>query len=52
MLVQQFANFLGYNIEPVVIYQVKTMSIYNIISYIKKNIWMLLFGMAKITPLN
>lgn len=52
VLVQQFANFLGYNIEPVVIYQVKTMSIYNIISSIKKNIWMLLFGMAKITPLN
>ena len=24
VLVQQFANFLGYNIEPVVLYQVKT----------------------------
>ena len=26
VLVQQFANFLGYNIEPVVLYQVKTMN--------------------------
>ena len=28
MLVQQFADFLGYNIEPVVLYQVSTESIF------------------------